>query len=60
MINRVDADSNVEEILIRIDDFHRWDDEILTTMINRYSNVYDISVIDSNDLVDYKIHRMIK
>ena len=59
-INKLDIDSKVAKIkIIARNGYNQWNDEILTNMITRYTNVYDIEVYDDNDSVD-TIHESIK
>jgi len=48
MIDTVDANSNVGTVYIKLDINNEWNDEIIR-MMNRYSNVYDVEVFDSNE-----------
>jgi len=51
LINTLNANSNVVKVIIKL---YRnggicWNDEILTFMMNKYSNVYDIELFDCNE-----------
>jgi len=59
MINTLDADTKVVKVYIGLGSKHEWNHEIVTAMINRYTNVYSISLDDRNHLVDSKVHDMI-
>jgi len=50
MINTVNANSNVGRILVRLDSSNgKWNYQIMTSIINMYTNVYDIYVNDCSD-----------
>jgi len=49
MIDTLNANSNVGEITIRLDSIIEWNDEIISMMMNRFSNMYCINVWDWND-----------
>ena len=46
MINTLNANSNVGEVYIGLSSDKEWNDEVITIMMNRYSNIYDISIYD--------------
>ena len=48
MIDTVDANSNVGTVYIIVNSDSRWNSEIVTSIINRYTNVYEI-VVDNHD-----------
>ena len=60
MIEIANANSNVAEVQIRIDSRHQYNDEIVIAIMNRYSSVYKIRIVDWNNLVNRKIHDWIK
>ena len=49
MIDRVNANSKVGIVRVTLNMFHRWSSEIVTTMMNKYINVYWICVLDGNN-----------
>jgi len=49
MIDRVNANSKVGIVRIRLDSDYKWNSEILTLIANKYTNIYAISVWDYND-----------
>ena len=59
MIGRLGSDTKVARIKIGVKNYYEWNDQIMTNMITRYTNVYDIEVYDDNDSVD-TIHESIK
>ena len=60
IVNILDGDSNVTEVYIRLDSENKQNDEIVKAMINKYSNIYYIGIVDLNDSVDDMIHGFIK
>jgi len=46
MISTVGADKNVAEILIHVTSDNKWNDQILKLIRDRYTNVYDLYIID--------------
>ena len=57
MIDRVDSNNNVGIVMIELYvnvfmDIKIWEEGIIRTMMDRYSNVYSISVRDGNNEVD--------
>ena len=46
MINKMNTNNNVGKVVIGVDSSIKWNDEILRTMIDKYSNVYTIEVPD--------------
>ena len=59
MIDRVDANSKVGRVKIRLNSLNKWNDQLVTAMINRYKNVYCIGIYDNDNLIDEKMHRLI-
>ena len=49
MIDRLNANSKVGIVRIRLDSDYKWNSEILTLIANKYTNIYAISVWDYND-----------
>ena len=49
MIDTLDANRNVERIGITLHSNNKLNDEILTTMMNKYTKVYCIYVDDCNN-----------
>ena len=60
MINTLNANKNVGRVVIDLSSSRKWNNEILRMMIDRFTNVYHISVIDANNNIDYTVHNMIK
>ena len=60
MINTLNANKNVGRVDIRLDSNHKWNNEILRMMIDRFTNVYHINVWDHNNNIDDGMHNMIK
>ena len=60
MINTLNANKNVGIVDIELSSSMKWNNEILRMMINRFTNVYSISVYDYNDNIDDRVHNMIK
>jgi len=48
MINTLNTDSNVGIVWIRLSSHHKWNSEIVKMIMNRYTNVYYIYVLDKN------------
>ena len=49
MIDTLNANSNVGEIIIGLHSSIEWNDEVVSMMMNRFSNMYCINVWDYND-----------
>ena len=49
MIDTLNVNTNVGIVLITLDSSNKWNNEILTLIINRYTNVYYIYVVDYNN-----------
>ena len=60
IIDTLNANSNVGRVQIRLNSNHKWNSEIIILITNRYNNVYDIEVWDSNESVDHQMHNLIK
>jgi len=52
MINEVNGNHKVGKLVIKLDTNNKWNEQVLTAMIKRYQNIYDIWIVDYNDLVD--------
>ena len=60
LIDTLGANTNVGYVYIGLDSSNEWDDEILSTMISRYTNVHTICVYENDDHIDHRRHRIIK
>ena len=61
IIDTINANTNVGRLRIRLDSScHKWNDELVTLIINRYTNLYTIELDDWNDYVDHMMHGWIK
>jgi len=60
IIDTLNANSNVTKLLINLSSNHKWNSEIRTIIMNRYTNVYHIYVVDINDSIDHQMHDWIK
>ena len=60
IIDTLNANKNVVGVWVRLHSYNEWNIEIVTLIINRYTNVYSIYIWDWNDLVDHQIHDQIK
>jgi len=49
LIDTSNGNSIVGRVVIRLDSSNEWDDEILSTMISRYTNAYWIHIADCNE-----------
>ena len=49
MIDILDANRNLGRVWITLHSDNKFNDKILTTMMNKYTNVYDIYVFDLNN-----------
>ena len=49
MIDTLNANSNVGSVKVGIDNSIEWNDQVVTIMMNRFSNIYDISILDYNN-----------
>jgi len=56
MINEMNANQKVGTIFIRLYNNNPINTDIIIMMINRYKNLYDISIKDSNYSVDNMVH----
>ena len=46
MISTLNADRNVGKLAITLDSKHKWNRDIITSIVNNYTNVYAIGVWD--------------
>jgi len=53
IIDTLNANKNVVGVWVRLHSYNEWNIEIVTLIINRYTNVYSIYIWDWNDLVDH-------
>ena len=53
MINTLNVNSNVGKVDIELNSNNKWNNKIVRLIINRYTNVYDIYVLDKNDYADH-------
>jgi len=60
MIDTLNSNSNVGRLGIRPSSNHQWNSEIVELIISKYTNVYDIVVLDYNNSVDHWMHDWIK
>jgi len=71
MIHQMNADKKVGRMWIRLNRKVGWiknifvknnpvDEKVLKTMINRYTNLYNVVIDDWNDQVDSKLHNLVK
>ena len=60
MINTLNANMNVGWIMIKVDISIEQNSEVVRMMVDRFTNVYYIAVVDENDKIDDGVHRMIK
>ena len=60
IIDTFNANSKVGRIEIGLRDRDRQNDQIISLITSRYTNIYGILVVDYNDLVDHQIHDWIK
>jgi len=60
MIERLNSNANVGVVVIELSSDNKWNNEILTIIANKYSNVYHIEVHDYNNSVDGQIHDWIQ
>jgi len=55
----MNADNRVGEVYIQLGNVNKWDDELITTIISRYTNIYCIAILDHTSSVN-RIHGFIK
>ena len=60
MIETLNANSNVGVVKIILYSDSKWNSEILTMILDRYTNVYFIYFIDYNNYIDHQVHSWIK
>ena len=60
MINTLNANKNVGYVWIGLNSSMKWNNQMLRMMIDRFTNVYRIDVIDCNKNIDDGVHNIIK
>jgi len=60
IINRLNVDTKVRILDIQIDKNSQWNSQIISTITNKYVNIYSISIYNHNDLVYHKTYGLIK
>ena len=60
MINALNANINVGSVMIALHSDIEWNNEILRMIIDRFTNIYSIGIVDINHHIDYRVHRIMK
>ena len=60
MIDTLNANKNVRIVRIRLNSRCEWNNEMLRMIIDRFTNVYYIGLVDENDNIDDGVHNIIK
>jgi len=61
IINTFNANSKIGKILIRLNNYNNyWNSEIFRMITDRYTNVYDIAIVDYTWYLDNEMHNCIK
>ena len=60
MIDTLNANKNVGIVRIRLNSRCEWNNEMLRMIIDRFTNVYHIGLVDENDNIDDGVHNIIK
>lgn len=60
MIDQLNVADKVTKVTIVLSDSNKWTDELITTMVTKYQNIYSVRVFDNNDLVDNNMHGWIQ
>lgn len=60
MISEFNADNKVGVIFIELKNDKDWNEQLIMTMIKRYSNIYSIGIDDYSKTVNERTHSMIK